>query len=98
MLTRGWWETPWFDLIPGWRPASVSVCSLWRARLANFASISGIPASAQMAARAMAPVGAGVLVTWLGGYTSMMQVLVAIAIVATVAMAMFALSARPLRM
>jgi hypothetical protein len=64
---------------------------------ANFAAISGIPASAQMAARAVAPVGAGVLVSWLGGYTPMMQVLAAIAIAATLAMGMFALSARPLR-
>lgn len=65
---------------------------------ANFAAISGIPASAQMAARAAAPVGAGVLVTWLGGYTPMIQVLTAIAIAATVAMGLFALSARPLRL
>jgi predicted MFS family arabinose efflux permease len=64
---------------------------------ANFAAISGIPAAAQMAARAVAPVGAGLLVTWLGGYASMLAVLVAIAIAATLAMGMFALSARPLR-
>jgi predicted MFS family arabinose efflux permease len=64
---------------------------------ANFAAISGIPASAQMAARAVAPIGAGVLVTWLGGYTPMMQVLAVIAIAGTVAMGMFALSARPLQ-
>ncbi|HLL49468.1 MAG TPA: MFS transporter, partial [Thermomicrobiales bacterium] len=64
---------------------------------ANFAAISGIPAAAQMAARAVAPVGAGVLVTWLGGYAPMLGVLVAIAIAATLAMGMFALSARPLR-
>src|SRR5215212_8704152 len=65
---------------------------------ANFAAISGIPAAAQMAARAVAPVGAGLLVTWLGGYAPMLAVLVAIAIAATLAMGMFALSARPLRM
>ena len=33
------------------------------------------PAAAQMAARAVAPVGAGLLVTWLGGYTPMLAVL-----------------------
>ena len=65
---------------------------------ANFAAISGIPAAAQMAARAVAPVGAGLLITWLGGYAPMLAVLVAIAIAATLAMVMFALSARPLRM
>ena len=65
---------------------------------ANFAAISGIPAAAQMAARAVAPVGAGLLVTWLGGYAPMLAVLVAIAIAATLAMVMFALSARPLRL
>jgi MFS family permease len=65
---------------------------------ANFAAISGIPAAAQMAARAAAPVGAGLLVTWLGGYAPMLAVLVAIAIAATLAMVMFALSARPLRL
>ena len=65
---------------------------------ANFAAISGIPAAAQMAARAVAPVGAGLLITWLGGYTSMLAVLVGIAIAATLAMVMFALSARPLRL
>jgi MFS family permease len=65
---------------------------------ANFAAISGIPAAAQMAARAVAPGGAGLLVTWLGGYAPMLAVLVAIAICATLAMGMFALSARPLRL
>jgi predicted MFS family arabinose efflux permease len=65
---------------------------------ANFAAISGIPAAAQMAARAAAPVGAGLLVTWLGGYGPMLAVLVAIAIAATLAMVMFALSAQPLRL
>src|SRR5215218_11040102 len=65
---------------------------------ANYAAISGIPAAAQMAARAAAPLGAGLLVTWLGGYAPMLAVLVAIAIAATLAMGMFALSARPLRM
>src|SRR5215211_7889653 len=64
---------------------------------ANFAAISGIPAAAQMAARAVAPVGAGLLITWLGGYTPMLTVLVVIAVAATLAMVMFALSARPLR-
>jgi MFS family permease len=65
---------------------------------ANFAAISGIPAAAQMAARAVAPVGAGLLITSLGGYTPMLAVLTVIAIVATLAMVMFALSARPLRL
>ena len=51
-----------------------------------------------MAARAAAPVGAGLLITWLGGYMPMLAVLVAIAIAATLAMVMFALSARPLRL
>ena len=50
-----------------------------------------------MAARAVAPVGAGLLVIWLGGYTPMLAVLSVIAIAATLAMVMFALSARPLR-
>ena len=59
---------------------------------------SGIPAAAQMAARAVAPVAAGLLVTWLGGYAPMLAVLVAIAVAATLAMGMFALSARPLRL
>ncbi len=63
---------------------------------ANFAAISGIPAAAQMAARAAAPVGAGVLIAWLGGYAPMLVVLAAIALAATLAMSMFALSARPL--
>lgn len=63
---------------------------------ANFASISGIPAATQMAARAIAPVGAGLLVTGLGGYAPMLVVLTAIALAATLAMIMFALSARPL--
>src|SRR5688572_7418674 len=43
---------------------------------ANFGAISGIPAAAQMAARAVAPVGAGLLVSWLGGYAPMLAVLV----------------------
>lgn len=64
---------------------------------ANFAAISGIPAAAQMAARAVAPVGAGLLVTSLGGYTPMLAVLTAIAFAATLVMVMFAVSARPLR-
>jgi predicted MFS family arabinose efflux permease len=64
---------------------------------ANFAAISGIPAAAQMAARAVAPVGAGLLITWLGGYTPMLAVLAVIALAATLAMVIFALSARPLR-
>ena len=65
---------------------------------ANFAAISGIPASAQMAARAVAPVGAGLLISWLGGYTPMLQVLTALAIAGTLAIVMFAVSARPLRL
>jgi MFS family permease len=65
---------------------------------AHFASISGIPAAAQMAARAVAPVGAGLLVAWLGGYTPMLVVLAAVALASTLAMAMFAASARPLRL
>ena len=65
---------------------------------ANFAAISGIPAAAQMAARAVAPVGAGLLITWLGGYTPMLAALAVLAIAATLAMVMFALSARPLRL
>jgi hypothetical protein len=39
-----------------------------------------------------------VLVSWLGGYTPMMQLLTAIAVAGTVAMVMFALIARPLRL
>jgi len=65
---------------------------------ANFATISGIPAASQMAARAVAPVGAGLLVSGLGGYGPMLAMLTAIACVATAAMGMFALSARPLRL
>jgi MFS family permease len=65
---------------------------------ANFATISGIPAAAQMAARAIAPVGAGVLITWLGGYAPMLVVLTLLAIASTLAMGMFAMSARPLRL
>jgi MFS family permease len=65
---------------------------------ANFATISGIPAAAQMAARAIAPVGAGVLITWLGGYMPMLVVLTLLAIASTLAMGMFAMSARPLRL
>jgi MFS family permease len=64
---------------------------------ANFAAISGLPAAAQMAARAIAPVGAGFLVTWLGGYAPMLAVLLAIALAATIAIGLFALSARPIR-
>jgi predicted MFS family arabinose efflux permease len=65
---------------------------------AHFAAISGIPAAAQMAARALAPVGAGLLVAWLGGYTPMLIVLAIIALASTLAMTMFAASARPLRL
>jgi MFS family permease len=65
---------------------------------ANFAAISGIPAAAQMAARAVAPVGAGLLVSWLGGYAPMLLVLTVLAVAATIAMGMFALSARPLQL
>lgn len=63
----------------------------------NFATISGIPAATQMAARAIAPVGAGLLVSWWGGYTPMLVVLTGMAGVATLAMVMYARSARPLR-
>jgi cyanate permease len=65
---------------------------------ANFAAISGLPAGSQMAARAVAPVGAGLLVTWLGGYTAMLVVLVGLALAATGAMGLFALSARRMRL
>jgi MFS family permease len=65
---------------------------------ANFATISGLPAATQMAARAIAPVGAGLLVSGLGGYAPMLVILTLIAVVATVAMGMFAVSARPLRL
>jgi MFS family permease len=65
---------------------------------AHFATISGIPAAAQMAARAVAPVGAGLLASWLGGYAPMLVVLAGIAVLATVAVGMFAWSARPLRL
>lgn len=65
---------------------------------ANFATISGIPAATQMAARAVAPVGAGLLVAWLGGYGPMLAILAGLALLATVAMGMFSLSARPLRL
>jgi hypothetical protein len=50
-----------------------------------------------MAARAVAPVGAGLLVAWLGGYAPMLVVLTLIALASTVAIAVFAASARPLR-
>jgi MFS family permease len=65
---------------------------------ASFATISGIPAATQMAARAIAPVGAGLLASRLGGYGPMLVVLTAIATAATLAMVMFAVSARPLRL
>jgi MFS family permease len=65
---------------------------------AHFAAVSGIPAAAQMAARAVGPVGAGLLVAWRGGYAPMLVVLAGAALAATLAMAMFALSARPLRL
>jgi hypothetical protein len=65
---------------------------------ANFATISGIPAAAQMAARAVSPVGAGLLITWLGGYAPMLVILTLLAIASTLAMGMFAVSARPLRL
>ena len=65
---------------------------------AHFAAVSGIPAAAQMAARAVAPVGAGLLVSWRGGYAPMLGVLAGIALAATLAIAMFALSARPLKL
>lgn len=62
---------------------------------ANFAAISGIPAAAQMAARAVAPVGAGLLVTVLGGYAPMLIILLLLAVASTLAMGMFARSALP---
>ncbi|MFN8593687.1 MAG: MFS transporter [Thermomicrobiales bacterium] len=65
---------------------------------ANFAAISGIPAAAQMAARAIAPVGAGFLVAWLGAYAPMLAILAVIGVVSTLAMVMFALTARPFRL
>lgn len=65
---------------------------------AHFAAVSGIPAAAQMAARAVAPLGAGLLVAWLGGYAPMLVVLTLIALASTLAMALFAASARPLRL
>ena len=65
---------------------------------ANFAAISGIPAAAQMAARAVAPVGAGLLVTVARRLRADARGARRIAIAATLAMVMFALSARPLRL
>lgn len=61
---------------------------------AHFAAVSGIPAAAQMAARAVAPVGAGLLVSWRGGYAPMLAVLAGIALTATLAMGMYVWSAR----
>jgi hypothetical protein len=98
----------------GWREALLAVAllgagrggvTLMRATLvadrygrANFAAISGISAAAQMAARAVAPVGAGLLATGLGGYAPRLAVLTGIALAAASAMATFALSARPFRL
>jgi MFS family permease len=65
---------------------------------AHYAAVSGIPAAAQMAARAVAPVGAGLLVAWRGGYAPMLAILAGIAIAATIAIGMFAVAARPLRL
>ena len=65
---------------------------------ANFGAISGIPAAAQMAARASAPIGGGLLVSGLGGYEPMLVVLTLIGVAATVAMAVFAFLARPFRL
>jgi predicted MFS family arabinose efflux permease len=65
---------------------------------ANFAAISGIPAAAQMAARAVAPVGAGLLTAGRDGYGPMLALLAMIALASTLAMALFAASARPLRL
>ncbi len=65
---------------------------------ANFAASGGLPAAAQMAARAVAPVAAGVLISWLGGYTPMLQALTVLAIAGTLAMVMFVVSPRPLRL
>jgi MFS family permease len=65
---------------------------------AHYATISGIPAAAQMAARAVAPIGGGLLVTWLDGYAPMLVALTLIAIASVAAMLMFAASARPLRL
>jgi MFS family permease len=65
---------------------------------AHYATISGIPAAAQMAARAVAPIGGGLLVTWLDGYAPMLVALTLIALASVAAMLMFAASARPLRL
>jgi MFS family permease len=65
---------------------------------AHYAAVSGVPAAAQMAARAVAPVGAGLLVAWRGGYAPMLAILAGIAILGTIAIGMFAVSARPRRL
>ena len=65
---------------------------------ANFGAISGIPAAAQMAARASAPLGGGLLVSGLGGYQAMLVVLTVVGIAATIAMVIFVVLARPLRL
>jgi cyanate permease len=65
---------------------------------AHFAEISGIPAATQMAARAIAPVGAGLLISWLGGYRPMLIVLAVLGLAAAMAMGMFAVSARRLQL
>ncbi|MFT4039813.1 MAG: MFS transporter [Thermomicrobiales bacterium] len=64
--------------------------------IANFAAISGIPAAAQMAARASAPIGGGLLVSALGSYQAMLAVILAMGIGSTVAIGVFAWLARPL--
>lgn len=65
---------------------------------ANFGAISGVPAAAQMAARAAAPVGGGLMVSALGGFEPMLLVLTLAGIAATLAIAVFAWLARPLRL
>ena len=65
---------------------------------AHFGAISGIPAAAQMAARAAAPIGGGLLVSALGGYEPMLQILTLVAVAATIAMVIVAILARPLQM
>jgi predicted MFS family arabinose efflux permease len=65
---------------------------------AHFAEISGIPAATQMAARAIAPVGAGLLIGWLGGYDPMLVILAVLGLAAAVAMGLFAVSAQTPRL
>ena len=65
---------------------------------AIFGAISGIPAAAQMVARASAPIGGGLLLSVLGGYEPMLMVLTVVGIASTIAIAVFAFLARPLRL